>query len=106
MKQYRPRRAPARFLVGAPEYILDIFDQPKYGCRYTVLFGGSMLDEHLSAFRKVCCLFLNDRPGHPWFGISMWGEMHPSYKPNTRYRIAWLDLPESIRKHIVARVET
>ncbi|MFZ3014378.1 MAG: hypothetical protein WA045_11800 [Nitrospira sp.] len=99
--KYRPRRAGKRWQEGAPEYVLDVFDHPKFADRYTVLFGGSMLDPQLTKDRKVYCLGLSDDPTSP-NGFSMWGECPASWRPSHR-RIRWLDLPQHIRDHVVAR---
>lgn len=102
--KYRPRRASKKWLEGAPEYVLDCFDTG-WCDRYTILFGGSLFDECLLKDRKVMYLGLNDMPTHPWFGVSMWGEIDASYRPS-RYRIRWLDLPENVRNHIMKRAES
>ncbi len=104
--KYRPRRASKKWLEGAPEYVLDCFDNKlKTADRYTILFGGSLFDDNLLKDRKVMYLGLNDAPTHPWFGVSMWGEIEAGYRP-WRERVRWLDLPEHIRNHIMKRVES
>lgn len=101
---YRPRRASKRWLEGAPEYILDCFDNKgKTTDRYTVLFGGSLLVSELLEDRTVFYLGMSDAPTNPQ-GISMWGECSASWRPS-RERVRWLDLPEHIRAHIIARAE-
>lgn len=102
MRDYRPRRATKRWLEDAPEYILDCF---KGDYTYWVLFGGTLLDPHLLKDRKVHMLEVNDMPTHPWFGVSMWGEVEAGYRPAHR-RVRWLDLPQNVRQHIVWRVES
>ena len=103
---YRPRRATKRWLEGAPEYILDVFDNKgKTADRYTILFGGSLLDPHLLKDRKVHMLSLNNLPDHPCYGISMWGEIEASYRP-AHHRRRWLDMPENVLEHIMRRVES
>lgn len=104
--KYQPRRATKRWLEGAPEYILDVFDNKgRTADRYTILFGGSLLDPHLLKDRKVHALFLNNLPEHPCYGVSMWGEIEASYRPAHR-RVRWLDLPENVREHIMRRAES
>lgn len=99
---YRPRRARARWLESAPEFVLDCFDNKgKTADRYTILFGGSLLEPQLLKDRKVQYLGLSAYPSHPQ-GISMWGEIEASFRP-AHQRIRWLDLPENVRKHIAAR---
>ncbi len=103
---YRPRRASKQWLEGAPEYILDCFDNMgKSADRYTILFGGSLLDPHLLKFRKVHMLGLNDMPTHPCYGVSMWGEVEACWRPSHQ-RVRWLDLPENVREHIIMRAES
>ena len=104
-RPYKPRRAGKRWLEEAPEYILDVFDnRGKTADRYTVLFGGSMLEDLLLKNRKVYYLGMSSYPTHPWFGVSMWGECEALWRPSHQ-RIRWLDLPEHIRKHVIRRVE-
>lgn len=103
MANYRPRRATKRWMKDAPEYILDCFDNKgKTMDRYTILLGGSMLEDSLLKSRKVHFLGLSDNPSHP-MGISQWGEIEASYRP-AHQRVKWMDLPENIRKHVTARV--
>lgn len=99
---YRPRRAGKRWLEGAPEYVLDVFDNKGKTCdRYTVLFGGSLLEPTLLEHRKVFMLSMSDNPTHPQ-GFSQWGEVSTNWRPSHQ-RIRWLDLPEHIRGHVIAR---
>lgn len=100
-KKYRPRRATKRWLKDAPEYILDCFDNKHTLDRYTVLFGGSLLVDDLLAKRKVFYLGMSDNPTSPQ-GFSMWGECDAAWRPSHN-RVRWLDLPEHIRKHVIAR---
>ncbi|MDO8418329.1 MAG: hypothetical protein Q7S87_19340 [Agitococcus sp.] len=102
MKTYKPRRATKRWTEGAPEYILDCFDNKgKTNDRYTILFGGTLLEPSLLANRSVHFLGLSAVPSHPQ-GFSQWGEISASFRP-AHWRVRWLDLPEDIRKHIIAR---
>jgi len=110
MSTTKPRRARARWLQGAPEYVLDVFDCHKTcksfdsADRYTVFFGGS-----LAGNTETYYLGLSDNPDHPQ-GVSMWGEMSSNdvagYRASAkRDRIRWLDLPENVRKHVVQRCQ-
>lgn len=102
MKGYRPRRAGSRWLEEAPEFILDCFDNKgKTTDRYTVLFGGSQFEALLLEKRQVFYLGMSDDPTSPQ-GFSMWGECDAAWRPSHQ-RIKWLDLPEHIRKHVIAR---
>lgn len=110
---YTPRRAgKKRWLEGAPEYVLDVLDSKGPGERYTVLFAGSLLIRESAAGNRrgrviVPFLGMSDAPSHPQ-GVSMWGEMDARDAAAYRYRcgkerIRWLDLPEHIRAHVIAR---
>ena len=100
---YKPRRATRRWLEGAPEYVLDCFDNKgKTADRYTVLFGGSLLEPVLLKDRKVFYLGMSEKPSHPW-GVSNFGECSASWRP-AHQRVRWLDLPEHIRQHVARRV--
>lgn len=107
MTHRKPRRAGARWLEGAPEYVVDVLDnRGKTLDRYTVIFGGSLLiDEGPDSL----CLYLgiSNDPCSP-LGFSQWGELTLSDQAAFRYRsgrdrIRWLDLPDHIRSHITAR---
>lgn len=110
MRAYKPRRAGKRWLESAPEYILDCFDDPRTADRYTVLFGGSLLNGTKDG-REVWIDYLgmSGAPSHPQ-GISMYGEFKPHEAARYRYanghrRIRWLDLPAHIRAHVEARAK-
>ena len=110
MRTYKPRRAGKRWLKDAPEYILDVFDDPRPCDRYTVLFGGSLLNYTQDGAKTVWIDYLgmSGSPTHPQ-GFSQCGELTPceavAYRyRNGRFRVKWLDLPEAIRKHVIARV--
>lgn len=103
----KPRRASvARWLQDAPPFVLDCFDHPAAVDRYTVFLGG----EHIAEWRGkwwVSYLGMSDAPTLP-HGFSQWGEITQSdaarYRyVNGRHRVRWLDLPEHIRDHVIAR---
>jgi hypothetical protein len=111
--EYTPRRANARrWLESAPPYILDVFDSKNSGERYTVVFTKAMSSQTGTfADTWVSFLGMSDGPSHPQ-GVSMWGEME-AYKmvryrehARRRQRVRWLDLPEHIRRHVIARAES
>lgn len=119
-RNYTPRRFGARWSEGAPAYVLDVLDDKKAGDRYTVLFGfplsyamdadGAMIPNGGKGdFGRTFIQYLgmSGAPTHPQ-GVSMWGEMSAYEAANYRYakkhhRIRWLDLPEHIRAHVIAR---
>lgn len=100
MPSYRPRRASKRWQENAPDYVLDCFDNKGQTMdRYTVYFGGTLWEPSMG--RKVQCLNMSDAPSSPQ-GVSMWGETDVSQRPAHR-RVAWMDLPENIRQHVIDR---
>src|SRR5262245_14680229 len=78
---YTPRRAGTRWREGAPEYVLDCFDNGGETVdRYTVLLCGSLWQPE---FRHTYAyLAMSDAPGHPQ-GFSQYGE---GATPEFRYR--------------------
>lgn len=117
--RYTPRRASKRWLEGAPAYVLDVLDNKgKTADRYTVLFTfplAFVMNRDHSAGDKpgryadtyIPYLGMSGAPTHPQ-GVSMWGEMSAHEAAAYRYRckhhrVRWLDLPEYIRNHVIAR---
>lgn len=113
MRTYTPRRASLkRWLDQAPPYSLDVFDNKGITAdRYTVFFTGpEFLNGAEYKDTWIPYLGLSGAPLHPQ-GISMWNEMPAHDTAALRYawgkqRIHWLDLPENVRKHVVARATT
>ncbi len=121
MAQYRPRRASNRWLQGAPEYVLSCHDNGgSTADRYTVYFGGSLaFDPQPDRVGCECTgpgntpilyLGMSDSPTHP-LGVSQWGECSAYDRAGfmlTREgrKTRWLDLPEDVRNHVIARATT
>jgi len=102
-----PRRARSQWREAAPDYFLDCFDHPKRNDRYTILFGGELRGRNDNGATWINYLACSANPTSP-VGFSQWGEFTDSDARNYRYassrqRIRWLDLPEHVRAHIVAR---
>lgn len=109
--QYTPRRAGKRWRENAPDYILDCFDnRGTTADRYIVMFtGDTLITDGTCAGTYIAYLGMSDAPTHPQ-GVSMWGEMSAYAAAGFRYdyghnRVRWLDLPEHIRQHVIARVD-
>ena len=105
MRNYTARRAGARWREGAPDYVLDCFDSKNDGERYTVMFTSEGGPEFKDSW--VPFLGMSGAPTHPQ-GMSMWGELEAYEAAQYRYRVKhqrvrWLDLPEHIRAHVIAR---
>lgn len=99
--KYQPKRASKRWTEGAPEYVLACYDNGgKTVDRYTVLFGGTLWSEDMG--RTVNYLGMSGSPTHPQ-GFSQWGEMPAHNRSACGKHVRWLDLPEHIRQHVIAR---
>lgn len=104
--EYKVRRARARWLEGAPEFIADVF-------------GAGPNDP---AADRFTIFFVDGEPRDLWSGpwvqylgcseggraVSMFGELEAhkfaDYRSkNGRKRIRWSDLSEATRAHVVAR---
>ena len=96
---YRPRRASAKWLEGAPEWVLAVYDKPEYTDRYTVLLGGSMLDDHLLRVRAVYFISIGR-------GMAYWGEHTASIRETLGKKIRWADLPSEVQQQAISMVES
>ena len=97
-ESYRPRRASQKWLEGAPEWVLAVYDTPECVDRYTILLGGSMLDDALLRNRNVHFLSIGR-------GIGYWGE-HPAHLRDTLgKKIKWADLPSEVQQQATSMVE-
>jgi len=105
-RPYRPRRAPARFLVDAPAYVLDCFDHPEYADRYEALLIGPLneaQDTHGNVIR------IGGISHNEYCGGSFEMKAHEAtlYRAaNRRRRIRWLDIPEKVRGIITRFAES
>lgn len=110
MSQYTPRKSGTRWRRDCPDYVLDVFDDDRTVDRYTVIFTGQFLEPQTGrtlANTTLQYLAMSERPSHPG-GFSQWGEFTAydctAYRyRNGHHRIRWLDLPENIRAHVIAR---
>ena len=96
---YRPRRASTKWLEGAPEWVLAVYDKPDYADRYTILLGGSMLDDHLLPLRTVHFISIGK-------GIDYWGEHQAYLRETLGKKIKWADLPLEVQKKAISMVES
>jgi len=98
---YQPKRSRAQFSKGAPAHILACYDNgAKTIDRYTVLIGAPFWCDYMG--RDVPYIAMSDAPTHPQ-GFSQWGEMPSANRAACGKHVAWLDLPEHIRAHVIAR---
>lgn len=104
MSSYQPKRSTARWLEGARPYILSVHDSgPDDNDRYTVFFGWPLWQPSMG--RTVPYLGFNATPTSPNMGVSQWGEAPSQDRGAAGKKIRWLDLPEELRNHVIARVE-
>ena len=94
---YRPRRSAAKWLEGAPEGVLAVYDKPEVADRYTILLGGSMLDDHLLRQREVYFVSIGR-------GIGYWGEHPAPLRDTLGKKIRWADLPMYVQKKAISMV--
>ena len=97
-ESYRPRRASAKWLEGAPEWVLAVYDDANYADRYTLLLGGSMLDDALLRNRKVHFVCIGRGIGH-------WGEHPANLREPLGKKIKWADLPSEVQQQAISMVE-
>lgn len=96
-ESYRPRRASAKWLEGAPEWVLAVYDKPECKDRYTILLGGSMLEDLLLRDRMVHCVCFG-------VGISYWGQHSASFRAVLGKKIKWSDLPVEVQQQAISMV--
>ena len=111
--QYTPRRATLnRWLVDAPEWVLDVFYHKDFADCYTVFIGGDMLASEGRTYANTCVSYLgmSDNPDNPrgfsqWDALAAWEWSKYRNANARRHRVRWLDLPENVRAHVISRYE-
>lgn len=100
MKKYQPKRATKRWLEGAPEYVLSCHREADGD--YAVWIGGSQSLPIYQGQHWVDYLELTSS------GASMSGSVLAHERAaylRRRPKCRWLDMPESVRKEVINRVE-
>lgn len=95
------RRMPQRFLEGAPNSVYDVFDNPNFADRYTVVYRPS--------FEGVPYASMSDNPESP-NGVNIIDTMTPrkfrGYREgNRKNRISWNDLPARVKVAVIRDLE-
>lgn len=99
-RRYTPRRAGKRWLEGAPPFVLDCFDHPGFADRYTIIFGGDLIEGD-KTYAGTWLHYLAAGPGASSSGdFSAHDAMMYRYR-NKHRRIRWLDLPEEERQRAI-----
>ena len=97
MSERQPRRARKQWREGAPDYVVDCFDDPKYADRYTVFV--------LPAEQGAVLFFGAFNDGGTYCGEMKLHEA-AAYRYRTGHqRIKWLDLPNKVRASVTYRME-
>lgn len=106
-RTYTPRRASkTRWLQNAPDFVLDILDDPKFPCdRYTIMLTGKDLLTTDGTYAGTWVPFVASNE----FGGTYWGEMKAYECAAYRYakkhqRISWDSLPDAVKKAVISRV--
>ncbi len=101
---YMPRRANLRrWLQDAPPYVLDCVDDKKEGDRFTVL----LVPQDKRSYADTWIPYV----GSDEYGNHYSGELRAHDAAGYRYRngkkrVRWLDLPEPVRRAVVAWMES
>lgn len=103
-RDYRPRRAPRRFLEGAPRELIAVYDNGgKTFDRYTAVFDDVSVYD---GFTWIAYRGMSEDPCSPQgFGISGSMEVHQMQDYRRRaYReyVAFESLPEPVKRSIVS----
>lgn len=97
MSIYKPRRAPVRFMEGAPLAVIDCIDNgPQWSNdRYDIIFDTSQA----SAIHYLNGISCTASGG--WYTFELHAlDMRELRERNRRKRIAWRELPEAVRKSV------
>lgn len=96
-----PLRAPKEWQECAPQFVIDCFDNEQAsGERFKVYLGGTIHEPSLG--RGAWYLGLSETPDSV-DGTSIWDDCDATIRP-VHQRVRWLDLPEAVRHHVIARV--
>ena len=93
-----PKRARARWLEGAPEWVCDCFDDRGEGDRYTVFLTGP---EWGAGRDGWAAYFGIDEHGQIFSGEMRAHEFAQYRYRNGKKRVRWIDLPEAVRRACV-----
>lgn len=106
--RYKPRRARARWLEGAPEYVAAVRDSgPNKGAdRYTVVYTAPIWNESYPEYykriggdpRTTPARAMSASPFHPQ-GIGLFIECVPG--AHLGRNIKWADLPEDCKRCVI-----
>jgi hypothetical protein len=96
---YRPRRARARWLEGAPSALLAVYDNGgKSFDRYTALYGAPLWVPSMA--HTIPARFMSSDPFHPQ-GVGMYGEVKAYYRDSFGKKVRFLDLPDAVKRCII-----
>lgn len=99
-RNYQPKRSSKRWLAGAPDCVLAVYDKPGFMDRYTVLLGAPIWEEYMG--REVPYLGLSEGG----VAFSMFGECPSNNRDALGRKVKWADLSDDTKKHIVKRLSS
>ncbi len=99
MNHYRPRRARARWLEGAPKALLAVYDNGgKSFDRYTALYGAPIWEPSMG--QTIPARFMSEHPSHPQ-GFGIFGEVKAYDRAAFGRKVRFADLPPDVKRCIV-----
>lgn len=96
MAQQKAKRATARWLVGAPEYVLACYCHPQFADCYTVVYGGPM-QERTHGRDWLHGLSTSENGGASGSFEFKLHEFSAYRRANHHRLIRWCDLPQAVR---------
>lgn len=92
-------KAPKRYLEGAPDALLAVYDNGgETFDRYTALYGAPLWGPEMGL--TVPFRGMSTHPQHPQ-GFGQWGEMRIHYRANCGRLVPFRDLPADVQRQIV-----
>ena len=104
MRKYVPRKAGKRWLEGAPDFVLDCFDEPKETAEpYTILLCGDWLvSDGTFANTHIAGFGIDDEGRSCSFELDAYHTAQFRFR-HGRHRVKWESLPRVVRREVIAR---
>jgi hypothetical protein len=102
---YRPRRARQQWLEGAPPYVLDVLGPSNARgdfMEYDILIWDGVLGEYKDT--QIDALDISANGASCWWGLDAYDMAQYRYR-NGKRRMKWADLPETIKKTVINRMQ-
>jgi len=96
--KYTAKKATKKWLEGAPDYVLCIYDHPDFADRYTIVFGGKMQEGDGTFAGAWLPALGTSESGHVSGSIEFKAWELGTYRTANYHRqIRWRDLPLGVR---------